>query len=74
MSVRFQKFWMVLGAGTPVNRHFSEHDARREAARLAEANPSTKFFVLESIACCEATKVTWSAPNEEIDLDYDVPF
>jgi len=47
---RTRKFWMITGDGnSPKVRHANRQDAICEAERLAKANPSIEFFVLESV-------------------------
>ncbi len=61
-------FWMVVGKGAPVFKHDSLEAARNEAARLAKQNPGQSFNVLESVATCVATGVSW----EELRVDKPV--
>lgn len=70
MDVVVSKFWMVLSdvphpcvvptpASPPTYRHSTEAIAKKEAARLANANPGIKFFVLEVVAACVKSDVQW---------------
>lgn len=54
------KFWMVLGEGTPVYRHYSKSGAIQEAERLARMLPMQEFVVLESLAVCKKSDVAWT--------------
>lgn len=54
-----QKFWMVLGRGTPTFRHYTKASAVTEAERLASLNPGQEFHVLESLAACKKQDVVW---------------
>jgi len=70
-----EKFWMVLGSGTPTFRHPSRISAISEAERLAQSAPGQRFVVLEAKATVRSTYVTW----EQNDMDNsndpgDVPF
>lgn len=58
-----QKFWMVLGEGTPTFRHASKQSAITEAERLARFFPRRPFVVLESLATVCKTDVSWE-PHE----------
>lgn len=64
------KFWMVLGTGTPTYRHHSADSARNEAERLARQFPGETFVVLESIASVCKSDVQW---EDHIDCS-TVPF
>lgn len=70
------KFWMVLGNGVPVYRHPSKHSAITEAERLAMLNPFNEFVVLESLAICKKTSVSWEPTigNESDTEGASVPF
>lgn len=61
-------FWMVVGNGTPVFKHDTLQGARLEAMRLAKQNHAQSFTVLESVATCVATGVSW----EELRVDKPV--
>jgi DNA-binding GntR family transcriptional regulator len=52
------KFWFVWNpAGrAPSHKHESKTSAHKEAERLAEANPTQIFVVLESIGHCRTRK------------------
>lgn len=48
----FQRYWMVHNVSQnhpPCVRHASKTQARKEAKRLAEANPGVAFAVLEVV-------------------------
>lgn len=64
-----EKFWMVLGAGSPTFRHTTPQSAKTEAERLARLHPNQEFVVLEAIGSVIKTDITWSsyAPG-------DIPF
>lgn len=70
-----EKFWMVLGSGTPVYKHKSIKSASLEAERLARENPGMEFVVLESLASVVKSDLSWSTHK---DCDYEsgneVPF
>lgn len=69
-----QKFWMVLGNGTPKYRHDSKESAITEAERLAKFFPGRQFVVLESLATVCKSDVVWE-PHEGKREEYkDVPF
>ncbi len=61
-----QKFWMVLGEGTPVVRHDTYDKAKTEAGRLARAYPGKEFTVMESSVTAVSTLVTF---EEHLDLE-----
>lgn len=63
-----EKFWMVLGQGTPVVKHPTEGLARTEAARLARNHPGESFTVLESLATVVVDNLQWS------EHDNGIPF
>ena len=70
------KFWMVLGNGTPTHRHQSKSSAVTEAERLARLNPFSEFVVLESLAVCKKTDLSWEpmrSNDSETESD-QVPF
>jgi hypothetical protein len=54
-----EKFWMVLGRGTPIVRHHTAELAKAEAERLARLNPGEAFSVLESLATVVLTDIMW---------------
>lgn len=65
-----EKFWMVLGENgkSPVVRHGSLSEAKKEAERLAINNIGQKFIVLESLDFCETNNpVVWKQTD-------DIPF
>ena len=68
------KFWMVLGSGTPTYRHPSKATAVAEAERLASMNPGQEFAVLESLAVCKKTQILWEATSVDSSESDDVPF
>jgi len=68
------KFWMVLGNGTPTYRHPAKSTAVAEAERLARMNPGTEFVVLESLAVCKKTEVLWEATSVDNSESDHVPF
>jgi hypothetical protein len=53
-------FWMLFvdGGHAPVVKHESYDGAKHEAERLARSNKKP-VYVLEVVAKCEATDVTW---------------
>lgn len=55
-----QTFWVVWcpSGGPPRKRYDFEPDAVREAARLANQEPGTEFFVLRSTHHVKRTDVT----------------
>lgn len=53
------KFWMVLGSGVPTFRHPTKGKAIAEAERLAKLYPNCEFTLLESVASCKKSDVTW---------------
>ena len=59
MSKDRKKFWMVYGEGRsiPVHKHTHAEHATREAGRLAEKYPGTRFYVLEAISASEIVRV-----------------
>jgi hypothetical protein len=65
-----RKFWMVLGNGMPVQRHYIEQVAKSEAERLARTNRGQEFVVLEAIRVCKATDVVW----DEYEVGDELPF
>lgn len=69
------KFWMVLGNGTPTVRHTSKQAAKTEAERLARQMPGYEFVVLESLAVVSKSDIKWE-PTESSDSQDDdsVPF
>lgn len=72
-----QKFWMVLGLGTPNYKHWSKDTAKVEAERLAMANPGCEFTVLEAMATVVKSDLQWEQNNKtqaEQDPDDEVPF
>jgi len=72
----FARFWMVLGepphgitiTGLPTFKHQERASADREAARLANCNPGTKFYVLEAVAACRKSDVYWLEAADQRDL------
>jgi hypothetical protein len=64
-----KKFWMVLGAGTPVYRHPTEKSARTEAERLAGIHPGATFTVLEAISSVQVGGVVWKDHDELVQED-----
>lgn len=68
------KFWMVLGHGEPVYRHSTKSTAAAEAERLARLNPGSEFIVLESVAVCRKTELTWEPMTVESGECDQVPF
>ena len=60
MSDRKEPFWLVWNpAGrNPQYRHVTEDAARKEAFRLAAANPGHDVIVLEACACMRKTEIT----------------
>lgn len=76
-------FWLVWREFTtsPTHKHGTEASARREAERLARANPGEEFFILAAIDSCVAPlqPVTWQSRNDEGRgvarlEDHDAPF
>lgn len=57
----YREFWLVWceHGGTPTVKHDTEGSATAEAERLAKRCPSSRFWVLKTIAVCEATTVRW---------------
>jgi hypothetical protein len=68
------KFWMVLGADTPVYRHSSKSAAIAEAERLARMIPMQEFTVLESLAVCRKSDIAWEQTTEHLPDNEPVPF
>lgn len=64
MGLKSQKFWMVLGYGTPTFRHPSFDSAKTEAKRLAGDNPGIEFHVLESIGYVVNSNVLWVSADD----------
>lgn len=69
-----QKFWMVLGLGTPTFRHETRDSARVEAERLARINPGQEFVVLESMATVVKSDLAWSVHADCDEPGEPVPF
>lgn len=65
------KFWLVwcYGGGAPVVPHQTNARACEEAERLARENPGKEFVVLEAIAQCSKSDVTWETAD-----DVEMPF
>ena len=57
MKQRNRRFWMVYGDGQrgATFKHRSKEEAEREAQRLAQAMPGTRFFVLKTVSGFEAS-------------------
>jgi hypothetical protein len=66
-------FWMVLGSGQPTHRHQSEQSARTEAERLARTNPGCEFYVLQAVAVCVKSDVTWNDLEDRDNMLDGVP-
>lgn len=62
----FQRFWMVLGSGTPVVRHPTLEQARKEAERLARQDSGQSFYVLEAVGHCVKSDVRWDQPDDDL--------
>lgn len=58
------EFWLVWrnGGGAPTKKHTSQASARKEAERLARANPGAEFVVLRSEGVCRRVDVQWEIP------------
>lgn len=69
-----EKFWMVLGSGTPAYRHPSKSTAIQEAERLARLNPGEEFVILESLAVCKKQDLLWEPTNIDNSESSHVPF
>lgn len=71
-----QRTWMVLGLGTPVVHHNTLKQAMDEAERLARLNPTSTFTVLEAIAQCRYSQVTWKEadPCDDARATGEIPF
>ena len=56
-----QPFWLVWcdNGGVPTVKHATEYSARKEAERLASANPGQRFHVLSAIGHCQFNAVNW---------------
>lgn len=69
-------FWMVLGSKAPPNfRHQTKADAATEAARLARLYRGETFYILEAVASCVASELTWEDLEPIGDSQScDVPF
>jgi len=52
---RRQRFFMVVGQGTPTKKHSTRIAAFNEAERLAAFNPNQEFHVVESLATVAST-------------------
>ena len=66
-------FWMVWSEGSRnvTYKHESEASARAEAERLTKAHGG-KFYVLQSVACCERNDVVWNdcaSPKSQPERD-----
>jgi hypothetical protein len=74
------EFWMVYGegCGAPTYKHDTADSARQEAARLAERNPGTAFYVLKARYAVQANKpqpTGWKLTKRRTDPDDDgIPF
>jgi len=67
-------FWMVLGHGTPSYRHDTEESARNEAARLATVNPGETFHVLQAVAKCVKSDISWTILKRDPNTTCEIPF
>lgn len=63
------KFWMVWNPDgeSPMYKHDSEFDAKKEAERLAVCVPNGKFYVLEALSVSYKSQVV----TEKLD---ELPF
>lgn len=63
-----QQFWVIWreNGGTPTCKHYDVTAAKQEAERLARANPGSRFFVLQALACCEHQAVVWHSISDGI--------
>ena len=68
-----QKFWMVLGNGTPTYRHGSIVSAKVEAERLANLNRGHEFTILESVGHVVRADLIWTRHNDDQQTD-EIPF
>jgi len=61
-----EPFWVVRNeeAGPPRYKHNNPIDAKREADRLARANPGQRFTVLRSEGHAEQNDVAWTEHDE----------
>ena len=69
-----QKFWMILGSGTPTYRHQEFRSAKEEAERLARNNPGVEFTVLESVAHVVRSDMVWTKHDRDDSWVNDIPF
>jgi hypothetical protein len=67
MDAAFYIVWNP-DAGLPRFKHESEHDAVREAERLAGLNPGQRFYVLSAISVSEHKTVVTTR------LEHELPF
>ena len=76
MMMTEQKFWMVVGRGTPVVKHASLTQAMEEASRLARENAGQRFTILQSVASVERADLMWSRHESALDMDESgyIPF
>jgi SAM-dependent MidA family methyltransferase len=72
------KFWMVYGIGQrePTFQHWTKDAARKEASRLALANPGSLFVVLAAVDAFRATHpLIQEVPIvRRPPMDDDIPF
>lgn len=56
------RFWLVWrdGGSAPTFKHYERDGARREAERLARANPGVVFHVMAADAYVVKSDVHWS--------------
>ncbi|XTQ92604.1 hypothetical protein ACQR5W_11835 [Xanthomonas sacchari] len=65
-----ESFFLVWNpsGNSPRRRHDFEHEATREAERLAVENPGCEFYVLQATRHCKATQVVTT------ELKVQLPF
>ena len=68
-----EKFWLVLGIGTPAYRHPTAKSAQLEAERLAMLHRGEPFTVLEAIATARKMDIAWEKLESKHGAE-DIPF
>lgn len=65
METGFYMVWNEVGS-SPRVRHDNLDDAKKEASRLASAQPGVRFFVLQAIGQCQSVNTVYTRLEEPI--------